>query len=147
MLAIDPAACTELAESLDPRIQKVSFRNVAGPSPWSPPPPEPASLSNGNRTAKLVEVVVFVDGRTETAGVLEFASVLAQEHGAHLTGVFTQPEPTVTRPEMFAHGGGIRDVIETHRAQLERIEAGGTATWWLSLARGLRASRPLLSAS
>ena len=96
MLAIDPAACTELAESLDPRIQKVSFRNVAGPSPWSPPPPEPASLSNGNRTAKLVEVVVFVDGRTETAGVLEFASVLAQEHGAHLTGVFTQPEPTVT---------------------------------------------------
>jgi len=123
LLAIDPAACAEFAESLDPRIQKVSLGNADGPSPWSPPPPEPASLCNDNSTAKLGEVVVFVDARNGTAGVLEFAGVLAQEHGAHVTGVFTQPEPTVTQPEMFARGGGIGSVIETHRGQLEGIEA------------------------
>jgi len=60
---------------------------------------------------------------TETAGVLEFAGVLAQERGAHLIGVFIQPEPAVTQPQMFARGKLILDVIEAHRAQLERIEA------------------------
>ena len=66
---------------------------------------------------------MFVDGRTETAGILEFAGELAQEHGAHLTGVFIQPEPAVTQAEMFARGKGIRNVIEEHRVQLEGIEA------------------------
>jgi len=46
--------------------------------------------------AALREIVVFVDGRTGTSGILEFAGVLAQEHGAHLIGVFIQPEPAVT---------------------------------------------------
>jgi len=47
----------------------------------------------------------------------------AQEHGAHLIGVFMQPEPERTQSETFARGEGIRGVIEAHRAQLERIEA------------------------
>jgi nucleotide-binding universal stress UspA family protein len=69
------------------------------------------------------EIVVFVDGATETAGILEFAGVLAQEHGARLNAVFMQPEPAVTPPETFARGEGILNVIDAHRAQLERIEA------------------------
>ena len=73
--------------------------------------------------AELREIVVFVDGRTEAEGILEFAGVLAQEHGAHLIGVFIQPVPSVTPAETFARGTGILGVIESHRAQLEAIEA------------------------
>jgi len=91
-------------------------------SVWSPLS-EPTSWRTEKRTPELAEIVVFVDGRTETAGILEFAGGLAQEHGAHLTGVFMQPEPTATRPEMFARGKGMGQVIEAHRAQLEGIEA------------------------
>src|SRR2546427_12688776 len=80
-------------------------------------------LSTDKRTADLGDIVVFVDGRSETAGILEFAGVLAQEHGAHLIAVFIQPEPAVTPPETFARGTGILKVIEAHRAQLEGIEA------------------------
>jgi nucleotide-binding universal stress UspA family protein len=72
---------------------------------------------------RIGEIVVFVDGRTETAGILEFAAVLAQEYGAHLTAVFMQPLPASTSPEMFARGEGIQHVIEAHSAQLEGIEA------------------------
>jgi nucleotide-binding universal stress UspA family protein len=71
---------------------------------------------------EMGEIVVFVDGRNETAGILEFAGALAQEQGAHLTGVFLQPLPAATPPEMFARGEAILDVIRAHRAQLEGIE-------------------------
>jgi nucleotide-binding universal stress UspA family protein len=54
---------------------------------------------------------------------LEFAGVLAEEHGARLISVFMQPEPAATSPEMFARGKGILEVIDAHRAQLEGIEA------------------------
>jgi nucleotide-binding universal stress UspA family protein len=85
-------------------------------------PPDPASLSIGKGTG-LGEIVVFIDGHTETAGILEFAGILAQEHGARLISVFMQPEPTVTPAETFARGKGMESVIEVHQAQLERIEA------------------------
>src|SRR6266478_4232891 len=88
-------------------------------STWSPPVP----LSTGKGTADLGEIVVFIDGRTETAGILEFAGIVAQEHGARLISVFMQPEPTVTPAETFARGKGMQSVIEVHQAQLERIEA------------------------
>src|SRR5713101_7518586 len=84
---------------------------------------EPAPLSMGNGTAEVEEIVVFIDGRTETAGILEFAGTLAQEHGARLISVFMQPEPTITPAETFARGKGMQSVIEVHQAQLERIEA------------------------
>lgn len=87
------------------------------------PPPEPAPLSADKDTPALGEIVVFIDGRTETAGILEFAGRLAQEHGARLIGIFMQPEPVVTSPETFARGKEILSVIEVHRAQLEEIEA------------------------
>jgi nucleotide-binding universal stress UspA family protein len=69
------------------------------------------------------EIVVFVDGQTEPAGILEFAGVLAQEYGAHLTGVFMRPAPAVTPPEMFARGEGIPIVIEARQAEVEETEA------------------------
>ena len=87
---------------------------------WSPP--EPAPLTIGKGTAGLGEIIVFIDGQTETARILEFAGILAQEHGAHLTGVFMQPEPAATPAETFARGKGMHSVIDVHRAQLERIE-------------------------
>ncbi len=90
-------------------------------STWSPPEPSPLSIGKG--TAELGEIVVFIDGRTESAGILEFASVLAEEHGARLISVFMQPEPTVTPAETFARGKGMQSTIEVHQAQLERIEA------------------------
>jgi len=90
-------------------------------STWSPPQPAPLSIGKG--TAELGEIVVFIDGRTETTGILEFAGILAQEQGARLISVFMQPEPTATLPEMFARGEGILEVIEGHQAQTERIEA------------------------
>lgn len=91
-------------------------------STWSPPS-KPDPLSTDNSVAELGEIVVFIDGRTETAGILQFAGVLAEEHGARLIGVFMQPEAAVTPPETFARGKGIREVIEAHEAQLEGIEA------------------------
>jgi nucleotide-binding universal stress UspA family protein len=91
-------------------------------STWSPLP-GPAPLSTDKGAAEFGEIVVFIDGRTETAGILEFAGVLAEEHGARLISVFMQPEPAVTPPETFARGKGMLSVIEVHRAQLEGIEA------------------------
>src|SRR5580704_1585214 len=85
-------------------------------------PRERAPLSIGKGASELGEIVVFIDGRTETPGVLEFAGMLAQEHGARLISVFMQPEPTITPAETFARGKGMRSTIEAHRAQLERIE-------------------------
>jgi nucleotide-binding universal stress UspA family protein len=74
-------------------------------------------------TAEPGEIVVFIDGHTETAGILEFSGMLAEEHGARLISVFMQPEPAVTPAETFARGKGMRSVIEVHRAQLEGMEA------------------------
>ncbi len=90
-------------------------------STWSPPEPAPFSIKEG--TAGLREIVIFIDGHTQTPGILEFAGMLAQEHGARLISVFMQPEPTVTPAETFARGKGMQSTIEVHRAQLERIEA------------------------
>jgi nucleotide-binding universal stress UspA family protein len=94
-------------------------------STWSPS--EPAPLTDGKSTAGPGEIVVFIDGLTETAGILEFAGMLAQEHGARLISVFMQPEPVVTPAETFARGKGMHSTIEVHHAQLERIEAGHRA--------------------
>jgi nucleotide-binding universal stress UspA family protein len=72
--------------------------------------------------AEFGEIVVFIDGWTGSAGLLEFAGVLAEEHGAHLIGVFMQPEAAANTPEMFARGAGILEVIRERQAQLDRTE-------------------------
>jgi len=116
-------------------------------STWSPPEAAPLSINKG--TAELGEIVVFIDGRTETAGILEFAGIVAQEHGARLISVFLQPEPTVTPAETFARGKGMRRVIEVHRAELEKIEAERRAQFEVIVHRhGIRSewrSLPYLS--
>jgi nucleotide-binding universal stress UspA family protein len=93
----------------------------------SSPPREAAVLSPDQREAALREIVVFIDGHTKAGGILEFAGELAEEHGARLIGVFLQPEPTITTPEMFVRGKGMLHVREVYRAQLERIEADNRA--------------------
>ncbi len=90
-------------------------------STWSPPEPAPVSIDRG--TGRLGEIVAFIDGSAETAGILEFAGVLAEEHGARLISVFMQPEPANTPADTFARGKGMLSLIEVHRAQLEGIEA------------------------
>ena len=84
---------------------------------------EPAPLSIGKGATELGEIVVFIDGHNETAGILEFAAVLAEEYGARLISVFIQPEPAITPAETFARGKGMKSTIEVHQAQLEEIEA------------------------
>jgi nucleotide-binding universal stress UspA family protein len=84
--------------------------NLAEPLPRTTSKPE------------LGEIVVFTDNRSDAASILEFAGLLAEENGARLIDVFMQPAPAVTPPQTFARGTGIRDVIETHRSQLESIE-------------------------
>jgi hypothetical protein len=80
--------------------------------------------SNADKvTGGLGEIVVFVDGCNESAGILEFAGAMAHQYGAHLIGVFMQPDVPSSTPEMFARGTGMWDVIEEHQAQLESIEA------------------------
>ena len=85
---------------------------------------EPALLSSDmHGVADLTEIVVFLNGRTEGVSVLEFSSVLAEEHGAHLIGVFMQPEAPFTMLDMFARGAAIQDVIKERQAELQKIES------------------------
>ena len=72
---------------------------------------------------KLDEIVVFIDGNTETPSILEFAGVLGEEHGAHLIGVFMQPAPTVTTAQTFARGKAMQEVMEVQEREIEGIEA------------------------
>jgi nucleotide-binding universal stress UspA family protein len=88
---------------------------------WSPVT-EPVPRTTGKGAAQLGEIVVFIDDRTEAAGILEFAGLLADENGARLISVFIQPGPAITPPQTFARGTGISEVIETHQSQLESIE-------------------------
>ena len=63
-------------------------------STWSPSQSAPLSVASGN--ADLREIIAFIDGQGQTAGILEFASMLAQEHDARLISVFIEPEPIAT---------------------------------------------------
>lgn len=84
---------------------------------------ETAPLSMDTASAALGEIVVFLDGQSDAAGILKFAGGLAKEHGARLIGVFVQPEPAVAQEETFARGKGIGEVVEAQRSKVERIEA------------------------
>ena len=85
-----------------------------------PLPEQPSSIGKG---AQLGEIVVLIDGETEAPSILEFAGVLAEEHGAHLIGVFMQPGPTITTAQTFARGKGIQDVMEVQDREIKGIEA------------------------
>jgi len=69
-------------------------------------------VSTEKVNAALAEMVVFVDGRTEAAGILEFAGVLAQE--ARLAPdrrISCSRIPQLPRRKMFARGKGMLSVI------------------------------------
>jgi len=91
-------------------MSQCTASNLAEPVPRTASKPE------------LGEIVVFTDNRSDAASILEFAGLLAEENGARLISVFTQSAPLLTRAESFARGTGIREVIETQKAQLEGIE-------------------------
>src|SRR5258705_4345526 len=84
--------------------------NLAEPVPRTTSKPE------------LGEILVFTDNRSESANILEFAGLLAEENGARLISVFTKPAPPFTRAESFARGAGIRVLIEKQDSQLDSIE-------------------------
>src|SRR5260370_31424192 len=69
----------------------------------------------------LREIVVFIDGRADAAGILEFAAALAKEHEARLISVFMQPDPEATPAQMFARGTGTLVVILDQQKKLDHI--------------------------
>ena len=79
-----------------------------------PEPPTSAST--------LIDIVVFVDGRPGSEGAAEWAARLARAHRARLTGVFVAPEPAYSRPEMFARGGALAEVIAAGEDRRRRVE-------------------------
>jgi nucleotide-binding universal stress UspA family protein len=112
LLGIDHGACQEFAERLDPRLQKAGLRSFRAP------------LGLEEASASFRDIEVFVDGRgVGNAGTIEFAASLAQQHGAHLTGVFLQPDPVGSPNEMFARGQAMRGVIAKRQAHLRNVEA------------------------
>src|SRR5260370_24727893 len=92
-------------------MSQCTASNLAEPVPRTTSKPE------------LGEILVFTANRSEAASILEFAGLLAEENGARVISVFTQPAAAVTLPQTFARGSGIRDVIEKQDSQLESIEA------------------------
>lgn len=86
-----------------------------------PAVPDQQSSAIG-KVAQLGEIVVFIDGKTEAPSILEFAGVLAEEHGTRLIGVFMQPGPTVTTAQTFARGKGMQEVIDVQDREIKGIE-------------------------
>src|SRR2546427_3269198 len=107
----------------DRNTGKIALRRAHGQRPPLSPQFKPGRFSTKRGAIELRDVVVYVDGRVENAGTLEFAAALAFEHGAHLIGVFVQPELALSRAETFVRGKGIEDVISAQLAQLAGIEA------------------------
>ena len=79
--------------------------------------PEPRAWAS-----TLIDMVVFVNGRLESERAVEWAARLARAHRARLTGVFAGPPPVYSRPEMFARGGALAEVIAAGEDRCRRIE-------------------------
>ena len=124
----------------DRHTGKMTLRRAHGQRPPLSPQFKPGRFSTKRGAIELRDVVVYVDGRTENTGTLEFAAALAFEHDAHLVGVFIQPELALSRAEMFVRGKGIEDVVAAHQGKLGGIEADRRALFE-SVARrhGIRA--------
>ena len=70
---------------------------------------------------------MFLDAQAEDPAAVDFAASLAREHDAQLTGVFIQPEPPFSPPEMFVRGSGIHATIDTAHERLRKAENEGRA--------------------
>src|ERR1700704_3054666 len=124
----------------DRNTGKIALRRAQGQRPPLSPQFKPGRFSAKRGAIELRDVVVYVDGRAENTGTLEFAAALAFEHGAHLVGVFIPPELAPSQAEMFVRGKGIEDVVAAHQGKLGGIEADRRALFE-SVARrhGIRA--------
>src|SRR5467141_2319460 len=124
----------------DRNTGKIALRQAHGKRPPLSPQFKPGRFSTKRGAIELRDVVVYVDGRAENTGTLEFAAALAFEHGAHLIGVFIQPELALSRAEMFVRGKGIEDVVVAHQGKLGGIEADRRALFEIVAHRhGIRA--------
>ena len=104
---------------------------------------EPGPL---NMDTALGEIVVFIDGGLESARILEFAGVLAKEHGARLIGVLVQADPALTSAATFARGRGMDQVVAAHQSEIEQIDSNYRAMFEKVVRRhGLRSEWRSLS--
>jgi nucleotide-binding universal stress UspA family protein len=76
---------------------------------------------------EIKDIVVFTDGRPETAGTIECAARLAQEHGAHLTAAFVWPPLVVGGAAAFVRGDAIRELIDAFKAEITLLEGNSRA--------------------
>lgn len=72
--------------------------------------------------AEIKDVVVFMDGRREDAGTVEFAARLSQEHGAHLTGAFVWPPLVSDGSAAYVRGRAIQELIAGYDAEVSLAE-------------------------
>jgi nucleotide-binding universal stress UspA family protein len=71
---------------------------------------------------EIKDIVVFADGRETTAGTLEWAATLAQEHDAHLTAAFVWPSITAAGPDAFVRGDAIKELLDAYQAEVAALE-------------------------
>src|ERR1700716_4009760 len=125
----------------DRNTGKIALRRAHGQQPPMSPQFKPGRFSTKRGAIELRDVVVYVDGRADNTGTLEFAAALAFEHGAHLIGVFIQPELALSRAEMFVRGTGIEDVVAGLCSRASPVVTGFARSGDLSH-RQIPASRP-----
>jgi nucleotide-binding universal stress UspA family protein len=70
----------------------------------------------------IKDVVVFLDGRREGSGVIEFAAKLSEEHGAHLTGAFVWPPMSAEGSAAYLRGRAIKELIASYNAEVGQRE-------------------------
>jgi nucleotide-binding universal stress UspA family protein len=71
---------------------------------------------------EIKDVVVFVDGRQEGSGIIEFGARLTQEHGAHLTGAFVWPPLSNEGSAAYVRGRAMQELIASYDAEVSRQE-------------------------
>lgn len=87
----------------------------------------------------LKSIAFMIDESRRGSRVADQAAILAREHGAHLIGIYSAPNPSVTASGDFAAGEqAIREIVEGVRAVHERKAlAAGRYLTGLSQKHGL----------
>jgi nucleotide-binding universal stress UspA family protein len=85
----------------------------------------------------IKDVVVFVDGRMDGTGVIEFAARLAQEHGAeHLAAAFVWPPLVSEGSAAYVRGSAIQELLACCDAEVSRRETHLRRCFESAAARG-----------
>ena len=120
LLATDSRACEEFAAHLDPRIQKLDLRGIGERSSVSM---RPAEVDDRPARPTLRDVVAFIDGRPDNAGVAELAGTIACDHQAHLTAVFIAPERPLNPHDALVIGDAVQQLVAEEEAWRTQTEA------------------------